>query len=122
VVPSTRRADVAQLVERRLPKPKVAGSNPVVRSSGIRSPRAITPWLSSDLLLGQNGNDTLSALAGPDLLCGGRGNDGLTGGAGPDRFSGGQGADTATDLSISQLDTQDGTIPEPGRTPPPSAS
>src|SRR3954470_20396652 len=26
-----RRADVAQLVERRLPKPKVAGSRPVVR-------------------------------------------------------------------------------------------
>jgi hypothetical protein len=25
------RADVAQLVERRLPKPKVAGSRPVVR-------------------------------------------------------------------------------------------
>jgi Ca2+-binding RTX toxin-like protein len=71
----------------------------------------MTPSRSSDLLLGQNGKDTLSALAGPDLLCGGRGNDRLTGGAGPDRFSGGQGADTATDLSISQLDTQDGTIP-----------
>lgn len=29
-VPS--RADIAQLVEHRLPKPRVAGSNPVVRS------------------------------------------------------------------------------------------
>src|SRR5213592_2362328 len=29
---SAARADVAQLVERRLPKPKVAGSRPVVRS------------------------------------------------------------------------------------------
>ena len=28
-----RRADVAQLVEHRLPKPKVAGSRPVVRFS-----------------------------------------------------------------------------------------
>lgn len=29
-------ADIAQLVEHRLPKPRVAGSNPVVRSIGIR--------------------------------------------------------------------------------------
>jgi len=34
VVACVASADVAQLVERRLPKPKVAGSNPVVRSSG----------------------------------------------------------------------------------------
>jgi hypothetical protein len=35
-----RRADVAQLVEHRLPKPKVAGSTPVVRSRflGRRAP------------------------------------------------------------------------------------
>src|SRR5213596_3049576 len=30
-IDSAARADVAQLVERRLPKPKVAGSRPVVR-------------------------------------------------------------------------------------------
>ena len=35
VVRTSCQADVAQLVERRLPKPKVAGSNPVVRSSEI---------------------------------------------------------------------------------------
>ena len=37
--PGTARADVAQLVERRLPKPKVAGSRPVVRftpEAGLR--------------------------------------------------------------------------------------
>src|SRR4051794_21253144 len=33
---SPRSADVAQLVERRLPKPKVAGSKPVVRSQRTR--------------------------------------------------------------------------------------
>ena len=29
-------ADIAQLVEHRLPKPRVAGSNPVVRSIGVQ--------------------------------------------------------------------------------------
>src|SRR5689334_9927004 len=37
------RADVAQLVERWLPKPKVAGSRPVVRSSEGSAPYAATP-------------------------------------------------------------------------------
>src|SRR5215211_4008444 len=47
----TARADVAQLVERRLPKPKVAGSRPVVRLrrsaprlSPRRPPRAAPRW------------------------------------------------------------------------------
>ena len=31
---TTADADIAQLVEHRLPKPRVAGSNPVVRSKG----------------------------------------------------------------------------------------
>ena len=35
----------------------------------------------------------------------------LTGGLGADIFSGGPGTDTATDLTPSQGDTQDGTIP-----------
>jgi Ca2+-binding RTX toxin-like protein len=83
----------------------------------------------ADLMLGQQGNDALSGGGGPDLVCGGQGddtlgggdgadglgggqgNDRLTGGAGPDRFSGGAGTDTATDLSVVQGDTQDGTIP-----------
>ena len=34
--PGSAQADVAQLVERWLPKPKVAGSRPVVRFSGCR--------------------------------------------------------------------------------------
>jgi VCBS repeat-containing protein len=83
----------------------------------------------ADMLFGQNGSDTLNGLAGNDLLCGGQGNDNmgggdgddtiaggmgndtLTGGAGADRFSGGPGTDTATDLTPSQGDSQDGTIP-----------
>ena len=69
----------------------------------------------TDLLFGQNGNDTLNGMDGNDLLCGGRGNDTLNGaagddtmggGLGADRFSGGDGnADTATDFSASQGDT-----------------
>jgi CSLREA domain-containing protein len=71
-----------------------------------------TPNLSgTDILLGQNGDDTLRGEGGIDLLCGGRGNDNLTGGTGADRFGGGKGTDTATDLTASQGDTQDGTIP-----------
>jgi hypothetical protein len=42
------RADVAQLVERRLPKPKVVGSRPIVRFS--RKPRSggvfLWAWLA----------------------------------------------------------------------------
>jgi VCBS repeat-containing protein len=89
----------------------------------------LTGTAGADLLLGQNGNDTLTGLAGNDLLCGGQGddtlsggdgddtmfggmgNDRLTGGPGADRFSGGPGTDTATDLTPSQGDTQDGSIP-----------
>jgi len=57
------------------------------------------------------GNDAINAGAGNDLLVGGDGNDTLTGGAGADIFSGGAGKDTATDLTPSQGDAQDGTIP-----------
>jgi Ca2+-binding RTX toxin-like protein len=46
-----------------------------------------------------------------DMLVDGDGNDKLTGGLGADPFSGGAGKDTATDLTPSQGDTQDGTIP-----------
>jgi Phage integrase, N-terminal SAM-like domain len=38
---SAPSADVAQLVERRLPKPKVAGSKPVVRLVGARNSRSV---------------------------------------------------------------------------------
>jgi hypothetical protein len=39
--PTVRYADVAQLVERWLPKPKVAGSRPVVRSSDLKPASAV---------------------------------------------------------------------------------
>lgn len=65
----------------------------------------------TDILLGQNGDDTLNGQGGVDLLCGGRGNDRLTGGADADRFGGGPGNDVATDLSATEGDSQDGTIP-----------
>lgn len=65
----------------------------------------------NDILYGQNGNDLLNGGAGNDLLRGGSGDDTLTGGDGADSFSGGPGLDSATDLTIGQGDTQDGTIP-----------
>jgi Ca2+-binding RTX toxin-like protein len=64
-----------------------------------------------DLISGDKGNDTLIGGDGNDTLIGGDGNDKLTGGLGADAFSGGAGKDTATDLTPSQGDTQDGTIP-----------
>ncbi len=48
---------------------------------------------------------------GDDMLNGGGGDDILTGGPGADSFSGGSGTDVATDLTPSQGDTQDRTIP-----------
>jgi hypothetical protein len=49
-VSGTARADVAQLVERRLPKPKVAGSKPVVRFHRFAWPR-MKPLQTSRFLL-----------------------------------------------------------------------
>jgi hypothetical protein len=40
--PTVRYADVAQLVERWLPKPKVAGSRPVVRFPGTKRNAAVS--------------------------------------------------------------------------------
>ena len=54
---------------------------------------------------------TLSGGSGDDSLGGGSGSDELTGGSGADRFSGGSGTDTATDLTVTEGDTNDGTIP-----------
>ena len=65
----------------------------------------------NDLLCGDSGSDTLSGGVGDDSLGGGSGTDQLTGGSGADRFSGGSGTDTATDLTTTQGDTNDGTIP-----------
>jgi VCBS repeat-containing protein len=65
----------------------------------------------NDLLCGDSGGDTLSGGGGDDSLGGGSGSDRLTGGSGADRFSGGSGTDTATDLTATEGDTSDGTIP-----------
>lgn len=51
-----------------------------------------TAW--SDILRGEGGNDTLLGLAGDDLLVGGAGNDNLDGGAGRDTLQGDAGDDT----------------------------
>jgi len=73
----------------------------------------------ADTLSGDNGNDTLNGEDGNDILIGGNGNDTLnggnnddtlTGGAGADFFSGGPGVDTATDFTVSQGDTTDGSL------------
>jgi VCBS repeat-containing protein len=65
----------------------------------------------NDLLCGDSGSDTLSGGGGDDSLGGGSGTDRLTGGSGADRFSGGSGTDTATDFTVTEGDTNDGTIP-----------
>jgi large repetitive protein len=105
---------------------------------GSNGAETITGDAGSDLLFGVNGRDTLSGAGGADYICSGNGhgtaaggdgddtihgqngddvlrgeagNDVLTGDRGADRFSGGPGTDTATDLTPSQGDTQDGTIP-----------
>jgi VCBS repeat-containing protein len=65
----------------------------------------------NDLLCGDSGSDNLSGGAGDDSLGGGSGTDRLTGGSGADRFSGGSGTDTATDLTATEGDISDGTIP-----------
>jgi VCBS repeat-containing protein len=88
-----------------------AGTVPVTLRAGGNGVDNLTGTPGADILLGQNGADTISGLAGNDLLCGGRGTDTLSGGLGADRFGGGQGTDTATDLTPSQGDSQDGTIP-----------
>jgi Ca2+-binding RTX toxin-like protein len=60
----------------------------------------------ADLLLGQNGDDTLSSVGGNDVLCGANGNDRLTGGAGSDSFDGGSGTDTAADFNSGEGDSR----------------
>jgi hypothetical protein len=88
-----------------------------------------TSLSGTDILLGQNGDDTINAGGGNDLACGGlgndtlngedgndtlsggKGNDTLTGGRDADSFSGGPGTDRATDLTESEGDTKDNTIP-----------
>jgi uncharacterized repeat protein (TIGR01451 family)/CSLREA domain-containing protein len=79
--------------------------------AGTSKKETLSGTAGPDMIFGLDGNDTISAGAGNDLLVGGDGNDTLIGGAGADFFNGGAGKDTATDLTTSQGDTQDGTIP-----------
>ena len=65
----------------------------------------------NDLLCGDSGGDKLSGGAGDDSLGGGSGDDLLTGDKGADRFSGGSGTDVATDFTVAEGDTIEGTIP-----------
>ena len=64
-----------------------------------------------DRLDGGDGKDTLSGGTGDDTLIGAGNDDRLTGGPGADRFSGGPGNDKATDYTVAEGDTTDGTIP-----------
>jgi uncharacterized repeat protein (TIGR01451 family)/CSLREA domain-containing protein len=79
--------------------------------AGTTKKETLSGTAGPDMIFGLGGNDTISAGAGNDLLVGGDGNDTLIGGAGADFFNGGAGKDTATDLTPSQGDTKDGTIP-----------
>jgi Ca2+-binding RTX toxin-like protein len=78
---------------------------------GTDKKETLTGTAGADMIFGLGGNDTISGGAGNDLLVGGDGNDTLTGGADADLFSGGAGKDIAKDLTPSQGDTQDGTVP-----------
>jgi VCBS repeat-containing protein len=99
---------------------QATGSVTVTLQAGGNGAQTLDGGAGADILLGQNGGDTLEGNAGNDLLCGGNGgdtmnggpgDDTLAGGNGPDRFSGGPGTDSAADLTPSEGDTQDGTIP-----------
>jgi Ca2+-binding RTX toxin-like protein len=88
-----------------------SGSVEVAVRVGGGGKDTLTGDTGADLLLAQSNNDTLTGGGGNDLLCGDSGSDRLTGGPGADRFSGGSGTDTATDFTVTEGDTSDGTIP-----------
>ncbi len=64
-----------------------------------------------DRLDGGAGKDTLSGGTADDTLIGAGEDDRLAGGPGADSFSGGPGNDKATDYTVAEGDTTDGTIP-----------
>ncbi|WP_449219877.1 hypothetical protein [Tistrella mobilis] len=51
-------------------------------------------WTGFEVLIGSDGNDSLSGAAGNEVLQGGKGDDRLVGGRGADRLDGGEGHDT----------------------------
>ena len=108
---------------------QATSSVPVTVTVAGNGADSVTGDPGADIMFGQNGADTLAGLGGNDLLCGGngpdtlvggegddtldggRGPDTLTGGPGADRFSGGPGKDKVSDLTASDGETQDPTIP-----------
>jgi Ca2+-binding RTX toxin-like protein len=108
---------------------QATSSVPVTVTAAGNGADSVTGDSGADIMFGQNGADTLAGSGRNDLLCGGncadtlaggegddtldggRGADTLIGGPGADRFSGGPGKDAANDLSTSDGDAQDGTIP-----------
>jgi hypothetical protein len=71
---------------------------------GANGNDTLTGTAGPDLLIGLNGQDTLNGAGGRDVLTGGAGNDTLTGGAGGDFFRGGAGTNIVTDFTGSQGD------------------
>ncbi|HEU4998605.1 MAG TPA: FG-GAP-like repeat-containing protein [Lapillicoccus sp.] len=129
VRPVAHRTGSAVVTVNQLSSGQRVGSVTFTVRVGGTGADALTGDDGADILLGQTGPDQLSGLGGNDLLCGGTGpdqlsggtgDDTLDGGTGPDRLSGGLGADrfvggigkdVATDLSATEGDTQDGTVP-----------
>jgi VCBS repeat-containing protein len=72
------------------------GSVQVTVIVGGNGNETLTGSAGADLIFGQNGNDTLSGGEGNDLLCGGNGNDILSGGGGDDSLGGAAGNDRLT--------------------------
>jgi Ca2+-binding RTX toxin-like protein len=61
---------------------------------GTNGDNSLTGTSGSDLILAGNGNDTVDGGNGSDIIDGGNGSDTLTGGAGNDAIDGGNGNDT----------------------------
>ena len=87
----------------------ICGGNGVDTINGGAGDDTIDGGNGDDVLRGDAGNDILNGELGNDRLEGGGDSDTLTGGLGADFFSGGPGIDSATDVTPSQGDTQDGT-------------
>ena len=79
------------------------------QAGGTAAPSGFTPPAAA-VVLGGEGDDTLTGSAGADLLCGGTGADTLAGGAGSDVFlfePGLSGAKTVSDFRAGEEDTLD---------------
>ncbi len=129
VRPIAGRTGTAVVTINRLSGGRLVGSVAVSVRVGGSGADTLTGDDGADILLGGSGSDRLYGAGGNDLLCGGSGPDTLfggagddtldgasgpdrlTGGPGADRFMGGSGKDVATDVSVADGDTVDGTVP-----------